>query len=161
MKKLLAALAVSVLAFVVSRADAATGTVNLSWTNPTTYVDGTPLPAAAIAETQAYCDFTPTGSTNATPCASAAPAAFAGSVSSGVQTFTYPPQGGKACWYVRTRVGVAVSDPASPVACKDFAPIKPNAPSNVTVTVTLTLNMQSDSPISVAMSAPVVAVAPQ
>lgn len=122
-----------------SVATAGTGVANLTWVNPTAYTDGTVLPATAIAETQVYCDWTGTNSTTVTPCTAATPAAFAGSVTTGTQTFTYPAGGGKACWYVRTRVGSAVSDPSSPKACKDFAPLAPNSPSNVTVTVTVSI----------------------
>lgn len=127
------------LLLVSAAATAGTGVANLTWTNPTVYVDGTTLPASAIAETQVYCEFTPTGSTATASCTAAAPAVFAGSVTTGVQTFTFPAQGGKACWYLRTRVGTAVSDPSSPKACKDFLPLAPNAPAGVTVTVTVTI----------------------
>ena len=125
------------LALLPTLAFAGTGVAVITWTNPTVYVDGTTLPASAIAETQAYCDFTPTGSTNTAPCTAATPAAFAGSVTTGTQTFTFPAQGGKACWYLRTRVGVSVSDPSSPLACKDFAPLKPGQPTTIIVTVTV------------------------
>lgn len=132
-------LAFASLLLIAGTATAGTGVANISWTLPTLYTDGTPLPAASIAETQVYCEWTGTGTTTIAPCANATPAAFAGSVTTGVQTFTFPPAGGKACWYLRTRVASAVSDPSSPKACKDFAPLAPNAPSNVVVTVTVSI----------------------
>lgn len=136
MKKILCALALLTLA---TAATAATGVANITWLNPSSYTDNTPLPLSAITETQIYCEFTPIGSTVTSDCANGAPAAFAGSVASGTYTFTYPAQGGRACFYIRTRAGTGVSDPSSPKACKDFAPLKPNAPGNVTVTVTVSV----------------------
>ena len=76
------------------------------------------------------------------PCAAQTPTELPGAATSGAITFTYPAQGGEACFSLRTRVGAAISPPAggSGEACNTLAPLAPNSPSNVVITITVTVN---------------------
>lgn len=121
-------------------ARAGTGGVQLSWVKPTTYSDGSALPATAITAYAIECTFTPTGGT-ASQCTQNA-STFLGSTVTGSLTLTYPAIGGKACWRLRTVTGATVSTDPSNEACKDFAALSANPPTNLTVTVTVTVNIQ-------------------
>lgn len=142
----------------IASAHAATGSVAISFTPPSAYTDGTPLPAASINSYQITCLFTPTGGV-AGACGLNTVALPGGSSTGGVVSITYPAIGGQACFSLRTVAGVISSAASTPV-CKTFAAVDltPNPPSNVTVTVTLTLNLSSASPITVAAASPVVVV---
>lgn len=118
---------------------AATGNAQITFVRPTLYTDGTPLPVTAISGFQINCTFQNTGSSVVNPCTAQSPLELPGNVTTGAVTFTFPAQGGRACFTMRTRVGSAVSDPSSPEACRDFAPLAPNPPTGVTVTVTVTV----------------------
>lgn len=149
---------IGLLAFAcIDKASAATGPSTVSWTPPTTYTDGSVLPAAALSGNKIGCLFTPTGGT-AAPCTLSANTA-AGSASSFTANLTYPAVGGTACFTVIATAGGVDSAPSN-ATCKTLAALVPNPPTNVTVTVTLTLNLTSASPISVAMAPPVVTRTP-
>lgn len=155
MKRLLSSIALSIISAI---ACAATGTAALSFIRPTTYVDGSALAASAITGYAVDCTFTPTGGT-ATACASS-PATLPGTAQSGNITLTYPAIGGQACFVLRTLVGTNSSAGSSPPACKALAPIAPSDPSNLTVTITVALTISSATPITVAMTPPVVTKTP-
>jgi hypothetical protein len=135
--------------FVWGAATAATGTAAGTWTRPTTYVDGTPLPASAITGYVLGCRFTPTGGT-AAPCSTFTPATFPASATSGSVTVSnLPPTGGNLCLTLNTQTATATSDNGVE-QCKPVPAVAPNAPGNFTITVTVALVLQSDSPITVA-----------
>ncbi len=146
-------LAFLALAVLPAFAPAATGIATISFTRPTTYSDGSALPASAITGYAVDCQFTPTGGA-AAPCTLTG-SPFAGSVQSGNVTITYPPVGGSACFSLRTLVG-SLSSVASAASCKTFDAVTPSPPTNVVVTVSLSLNLSSASPITVVASTPVV-----
>lgn len=109
----------------------------LTYTPPTTYVDGRPLPTTEIAGYDARCSsFTPTGGTSGTcPIAS-------GSVTGNVLTIklsgTLPVSGGNACFQVRAR-STKVADPSdwTSAVCKAFPGVPPGTPNNVTIAVVI------------------------
>lgn len=120
-------------------ADAATG--GLSYSPPTTYEDDTPLPASAIAGYNVRCaSFTPTGGSAGT-CPTIAPTSLPGNATGGTITLTIPGTGGVACFQVQTVATNGAVSPWSNQACKTFAPLTPNPPSNVTVAVVIGINM--------------------
>lgn len=116
---------------------AGTGTAAFAWTRPTTYTDGSALPASAISRYDVLCTFTPTGGT-ASAC-TLNPSTFAGTASSGSLALTYPATGGRACFRLTVSTATGVSDPSNE-ACVDFAAAKPSAPANLTVTITIAVN---------------------
>lgn len=157
MRKLLTALAVSLLALVATRLDAATAPASITFTRPTTWSNGSPLAASDIAGYQVECQFTATGSTSSVPCTLTGAPLAGGTSQSGSVTVTYPPIGGQACFSLRTvAVGGMLSPGSTPPACKTLPALTPSDPSNVTITVTLAISIKSDAPVTVAMSAPVV-----
>lgn len=114
----------------LAHAQAATG--SLSFTPPTQYENGAPLPASAITGYDVQCSaWTPAGGARGA-CTIFASVALAGNATGGTVTGTVPASGGVACWQIRTKVG-AVPSAWSPEACKTFAAVLPNPPSNVTV----------------------------
>lgn len=143
-------------------AHAAGGTAQLTTTLPTTYVDGSALASSAITGSDIDCQFTPTGSSTATACASS-PTSVTGAAATASVSITYPAAtGGKACFRMRTKTASAVSDWSALGAnsCKDLPALAPSAPGAVTVTITLSLNLKSDTPITVAVNQPVTTVSP-
>lgn len=154
----LALLGACFLWIVCDVAGAATGTASLTFTRPTTYIDGSALPVTDITSYQAECTFTPTGGT-AVACVMTG-GTLPGSAQSGVITLTYPAKGGQACFVLKTFVGPTSSAGTQPPACKTFAPIPPSDPTNLTVTITLVMNITSASPIIVTMSDPKVEKTP-
>lgn len=142
---------------VIGVAKAATNSPAVTWLKPTTYTDGSALPAASITGYKLGCLFTPTAGT-AVPCTLSSSTA-AGSAQTFTATLTYPAIGGSACFTVIATAGGVDSAPSA-AACKTFDALVPNPPSNVTVTVSLTLNLSSQSPITVAMGTPVVTKSP-
>lgn len=153
MKKLLLTL---LGALCIAPAFAATSPYTLTWTRPTTYVDGSALPASAITGFRTQCTLTPTGGT-ATPC-TFTPTGYAGSVLTGTGTLTYPPQGGRACFAIVVDVGSLSSDPSEigPNSCLTLAPIRPSPPGPVTVTITVAVNIDVNGiPLARSMVGPV------
>ncbi len=135
MKKLIA-----VLLFLPFAAIAQAATGVLSFTPPTQYSDGSPLPAAAITGYDVQCSkWTPTGGVAAT-CTQFPAATLAGNATGGTLTGTVPATGGAACFQVRTKTASGAGA-WSAEACKTFAPLVPNPPSNVTVAVVIGINM--------------------
>jgi hypothetical protein len=161
-RSLIVALAIiGSLAFAcIQTASAATSSAAVTWTRATAYTDGTSLPASAISGHKIVCTFTPASGT-AAPCTLSASSA-AGSAQTLTTTLTYPAVGGQACFQlVTTANGVdSVPSAVTAAACKAFDPLTPNPPGNVSVTITLALTLTSDSPITVAMAAPVVTKKP-
>lgn len=129
-----------VLLFVLScAANAATGTI--SYTRPTSRVDGSPLLASEIASYSLACTYTPTGGV-AAPCASLLPTSFGGASLGGAVTFTVSADG-RACFVLRTvDTGGRQSDPSAQ-ACKDVVVAIPNPPGNVVVAFNVTIGGQS------------------
>jgi hypothetical protein len=134
---------------------AATAPTAITFTRPTTYVDGSALPASAITSYTIACEFTAPGATNATPC-TLSTTTIPGQSTTGTLTLTYPGTGGQACFTLRTNVGSVQSNSSSPAACKTLDAIAPSPPTNVTVTVSVALQLSSASPITVVAATPVV-----
>jgi len=135
MKKLLLLLAFLPLAAV---AQSATGT--LTFTPPTQYTDGSPLPASAITGYEVECSkWTPTGGVAGT-CTQFPASTLAAGATGGTLTGTIPAAGGTACWHMRTKSAPGPG-PWSADACKAFAPLLPNPPGNVTVAIVIGINM--------------------
>lgn len=125
-----------VLGLWAGTAAAATGTI--SYTRPTTRVDGSPLLASEIASYSIACTYTPTGGV-AAPCASLLPTSFSGTATGGTVTFTVAVDG-RACFVLRTvDTGGRQSDPSAQ-ACKDIVVAIPNPPGTVTVAVVLSMD---------------------
>lgn len=143
------------LAVLPSLVLAATGTSALSYTRPTTRVDGSTLAASEITGYAVDCTFTPTGGT-ATACTLSTTTLPGGTSASGSVTITYPAVGGVACFKLRTLTGSLSSPGSQPAACKDLPAVAPSDPTNLTVTITVALNVSSDTPIRVAVAEPVV-----
>lgn len=149
-------LALAILAlFACLSGIASAGTANAAFaiTRPTAYADGTALPAANIASYPVACMFTPTGG-SATAC-TFTPTSFAGSVLTGSVALTVPPDGGRACFTLKTHLVNGVDSDPGAEACKDVPAVKPNAP-GYTITITLAINLESDTPIRVAVADPIV-----
>lgn len=137
---------------------AATGTAALTSQPTLTYTDGSPLAAADIVGYAIDCQFTPTGASSASACA-ASPTSVTGSTASASVVVTYPAStGGKACFRMATKTASSVSALSALGAnsCVNLPALSPSAPGSVTVTITLALMLTSDSPITVAMSAPTI-----
>lgn len=154
----LALVAAFFLWLICSGAFAATGTASLTFTRPSTYIDGSALAASDITGYAVECTFTPTGGVVA-PCTMTG-ATLPGTAQSGAVTLTYPAKGGQACFVLKTLVGSTSSAGTQPPACKTFAPIPPSDPTNLTVTIALVMNVTSASPIIVTMSGPKVEKSP-
>lgn len=120
---------------------AATGPAAVTWTRPTTYVDGTALAPGEIIGNRIVCVFTPTGATASVPCVFT-PTSVAGNAVTGNFTVTYPAQGGRACFQVVVQTQGADADPSTvtDASCKTFPALKPSPATGVTVTVTVTIN---------------------
>lgn len=101
---------------------------DLSWTHPTSYTDGTPLPLASITSTDIAYGLCNAGKTAiaGTPTVVAVPAP---AVSKSVTGLT----NGSWCFQARTAVGASLSDYTAVVA-KDVV-LKPSPPSGLTVSV--------------------------
>lgn len=138
-------------------ATAATSSQTGNWSASSTYTDGSPLAVADITGHEIDCQYTPVGGVAA--ACSFTPTSTTGSGTSFAVTVTYPSNtAGKACFRVRTKTASAVSayGPLIAGSCRDLPALAPSAPGAVTITVTLALTLNSDSPITVAMSDPVV-----
>jgi hypothetical protein len=119
-------------------AQAATGALSL--TPPTQYTDGSPMPASAITGYDVQCTtWTPTGGA-AVSCTQFPNVLLPGTATGGTLAGTIPATGGKACFHLRTKTAPADSAWSND-ACKTFAPLVPNPPSNVTVAVVIGINM--------------------
>jgi len=103
----------------------------ISYSAPTTYTDGTPLPANAITGYEFRCG---TGTTTGVSCV---PLALQGTALGGVMVVTVPVAGGTACVEGRTLVAAGPGPYSSPPACKLFPPLVPSPPGNVTVAVVI------------------------
>lgn len=113
----------------------------LSYTRPSQYTDGSPLPVGDITRYDIECvSFTPTGGT-AGACPTISPTTLAGNATSGTVTLTIPAGGGQACFRLRTVVTSGATSDWSNTACKTFAPATPNPPGNVTVAVVIGINV--------------------
>lgn len=111
----------------------------LSFTRPTSYVDGTALPPASITGYEAKCtSFAPSGGVSG-PC-TYTPLIIPGTALNGVMTLTIPVVGGSACFTLETLTAVARSAPTNSV-CKVFSAVPPNPPTNVTVAVVIGINV--------------------
>lgn len=128
----------------VKTADAAT----LSYTAPTTYTDGSPLPASAITGYEFRCG---AGTTAGVVCT---PLSLPGTATGGTMAITGPGTGFTACVEGATRVATVAgqSYPVPPWSgpglgaysapvCKTFPPLQPNPPGNVTIAVVIGINM--------------------
>lgn len=138
MKKLFFAL---LGALMIAPAFSATAPLSFAWDRPTTYVDGSTLPAASITGYQMVCEVTnPAG---APISCDLSVSALTGSSVTATGTLTYPATGATACFRLRTQTASAISDPSplGPNSCVTFAPVKPSPPGNVTVTITVALNI--------------------
>ena len=114
---------------VAPAAFAASGSI--SFEPPTTYTNGSPLPASDITVYDLRCvGFTPTGKPAET-CA-ANPVLIPGTAKSGEMIVAVPVEGGEACFTATTKTALSDSVPSVP-SCKVFPPIPPAAPTNLKV----------------------------
>ena len=109
-------------------------TASITFTPPTTYVDGSGLPASAITGYEFRCGV---GTTVGVVCT---PLSLPGTATGGVMVVTGPSSGFTACPEGRTLTAGAASVYSVPV-CKTFPALVPNPPGNVTVAVVIGLNM--------------------
>lgn len=136
---------------------AATGAAAITSTPTLTYTDGSPLALTDIVGYSIDCQFTPTGVSTPSACVGSV-TSVTGSTAAASVTVTYPAStGGKACFRMATKTATSISalSPLGASSCKDLPALNPSAPGAVTVTITLALKLTSDSPITVAMSEPV------
>jgi hypothetical protein len=129
--------------FVAPLAHAATVSVAVSYSRPTTYENGSALPPGAIASYGIGCTFTPVNG-SAAPCASMSTGIFAGTATSGSFSFVAPDVGGRLCVQLVTRTAAGIEGSPSALtsnSCKDVVvpPQIPNAPGSVTIVVTVTV----------------------
>jgi hypothetical protein len=125
------------LALVLLAAPSFSAPAGLSYTRPTQYTDGSPLPVGDITRYDIECvSFTPTGGTSGA-CPTISPTTLAGNATSGTVTLTIPAGGGAACFRLRTVVTSGATSDWSNTACKTFAPATPNPPGSVTVAVVI------------------------
>lgn len=146
--RLVGGFALALLALCITGiAQAATGVAQVTWTNPTTYTDGSPLATAEITGYNVTCTFRVTGTTSTVPCGGFSPATLTGSLTSTQTTLTYPAAGGEACFTLVVKVGAALSDPSDTTAasCKTFAALRPSKATGVTVVVTVATNAQGQT----------------
>lgn len=134
-----AAMLAALLAGLTGIAQAASGSGVISWTRPTTYVDGSTMPASAITGYRVVCSITPTGASAPTACTTSPATLNGGTNTSGTVTVTYPAIGARVCFRLVTLAGETESDPSGE-ACRDLAPVKPGAPTGVTVTVSISIS---------------------
>ena len=103
----------------------------ISFVPPTTYTNGSPLPAASITGYDLRCTgFTPTGGT-AGAC-DAPPLSIPGTAKGGEMIVAVPVEGGEACFTATTKTALSDSAPSVP-SCKVFPSIPPAAPTNLKV----------------------------
>lgn len=122
-----------ILALLLAPITALAGTVTLSWTAPTTYSNGAPLPAADIVGYEIECvSFTPNGSTTAQTCA-AGVKTIAPATSYVFDVGTVPVSGGTYAFVARTKVAAATSANSN-TATKLFAAVPPNPPGGLVTT---------------------------
>lgn len=107
----------------------------LSYTPPTTYTDGSPLPAADILGYEFRCGAGTSAGVSCTPLT------LPGTATGGTMVITGPAAGFTACVEGATRVAAGLGPYSSPPACKTFAAIPPNPPGNVTIAVVIGINM--------------------
>lgn len=130
----------AVCALVAAPVAADSGT--LTFTPPTTYTNGTALPAAQIASYNLQCSsFTPTGTTTPGTCPAITPATLPGNATGGTITLTIPATGGTACFRVQTVASNGQASAWSNEGCKAFNPLTPNPPTGVTIAVVLGINI--------------------
>lgn len=138
LKKLLTGL---LLLVAMSATEVAAANASLSFARPTQYTDGTALPPSEIASYNVRCaSFTPTGGTSGA-CPTITPTTLPGTATGGTITLTIPSRGGAACFQVQTVAVSGATSDWSAQACKTFAPLTPNPPSNVTVAVVVGFNV--------------------
>lgn len=119
-----------VLLFVAGTVQAQNATY--TWTPPTTNSDGSALPAAQIAGYNISCKFTPTDGT-AGSCTLSKTSLAGGAATTDSLTATIPAVGGTLCVTLATRsTSGRVSGPSNE-ACKVFAAVDPNPPTNLRV----------------------------
>ena len=115
---------------------------SLSYSRPTTYVDGSTLPVEEIASYNVRCSsFTPTDSPTAQACPTISPTTLAGSATGATITLSIPGSGGAACFQVQTVATSGQTSDWSTEGCKTFPPVAPNPPANVTVAVVIGINV--------------------
>lgn len=119
------------LANFVNVANAAT----LTFTPPTSYTDGSPLPASAITGYEFRCG---AGTSAGVTCT---PLTLPGTATGGTIAITGPASGFTACVEGATRVAAGLGPYSSPLACKTFAPVPPNPPGNIVVAVVIGINV--------------------
>jgi hypothetical protein len=132
----------SVIAFLLPVISlAATG--SLTFTAPTTRVDGSTLSPTQIAGYEITCSaWTPAGGVRAAcPAGMVSPTALSANATSGSLTFNVPASGGRACLTLVTIDSAGVRSAPSSEGCKTFAAVAPNPPTNVTVAVVIGINM--------------------
>ena len=114
--------------FAMLPALASAASADLSWTHPTSYTDGTPLPLASITSSDITYGLCNAGKTAiaGTPTVVAVPAPAAARSVTGLTN-------GSWCFQVRTAVGASLSDYTA-VVSKDVV-LKPSPPSGLLVSV--------------------------
>jgi hypothetical protein len=121
---------------------AAAATGQLTFTPPTTRVDGSALSASEIAGYDVQCSrWTATGAPASTTCTQFAGITLPAGATGGTLAGTVPATGGQACFQVRTRDTAGQVSAWSAEGCKTFGAVAPNPPTNVVVAVVIGINM--------------------
>jgi len=107
----------------------------LTYTAPTTYTDGSPLPASAITGYEFRCG---AGTTAGITCT---PLTLPGTATGGTMIITGPASGFTACIEGRTLVAAGPGPYSSPLYCKAFAAVPPSPPGNVVIAVVIGINV--------------------
>lgn len=99
----------------------------LNWTQPSTYVDGTTLAQADIAQTNLRCSAIIIGTTRS-GC-TLAPVTVLGAATNYTWNFTFTdPKGGQICFQAQTQLVTGAVSDWSTEACKTIVPKRPNPP---------------------------------
>lgn len=129
----LSAAAIGILIALALPAFAATG--QITYARPTSYDNGTPLPASAITGYEFRCR---SGTTAGVSCS---PLSLPGDATSGTMTITVPATGGTACVEGRAAAGAGNwsvwSTGPDATSCKIFPAFVPNPPGNITIAVVI------------------------
>jgi hypothetical protein len=110
-------------------------TATLSFTRPTTYTDGSPLPAAAITGYEFRCG---AGTSAGVTCPTLT---LGGTATGGSMTLTGPASGFTACFEGRTLVAAGPGPYSAPPVCRSFPPLQPSPPGAITVAVVIGVNV--------------------
>lgn len=124
-----------IVAFALGLWAGSAASATLSYTAPTSYIDGSPLPASAITGYEFRCG---AGTTAGITCT---PLSLPGTATGGTMVITGPATGFTACIEGRTLVALGPGPYSSPPFCKTYAAVPPGPPGNVTIAVVIGINV--------------------